>query len=552
MMMTRAEDVPEILEWLQLNRYQSPQIVNELVSMMGQDVLRGILKKIRQAEYFGVMADETRDISNKEQLVICCRWVDESYNIHEDPLGLFQISSCTADSIVAHIKDALIRCVLLLNNCRGQSYDGAAAMSGRFRGVATQIQRQEPRAIPVHCLAHSLNLCLQDACKSSRLIKGALDLVREAVHIINKSPKRAEIFREKRMEVEENPITGHQNLKPLCPTRWTVRTEAIYAVLTNYEAVKATCEVVVEEGGDIGLKADGMLGRLEKFSTLFGLRLSYLVFSAGEELSRTLQSKDCNIQVALNSSNLTHNYNKRMRSDEEFNSFYDRILKESENKTEAPILARQRKAAARLDDGAPGHCFSTPKAFHRQQYFEVLDLLHEELGRRFDQKGFSLLGDIEQLLLTAANTNHFAIPEAISETYAEDLDEKRLDLQLKMLPDLVKCSNAEVPIKQVTKLETLCKVMLENVNNRKLFSEVDKLLRLYLTIPATSATAERTFSVLRRLKSYLRANMGQERLNNVMLLNIYQSEIDELDIHEIAKKFAGCNERRRAFFGCFD
>ena len=37
-----------------------------------------------------------------------------------------------------------------------------------------------------------------------------------------------------------------------------------------------------------------------------------------------------------------------------------------------------------------------------------------------------------------------------------------------------------------------------------------------------------------------------------ILLNIYQSEFDDFDIHRIAEKFAACNERRRAFFGSFD
>ena len=121
------------------------------------------------------MADETRDISNKEQLAVCCRWVDESYNVHEDPLGLFQISSYRADSVISHLKDVLVHCMLPLNKCRGQGYDGAAAMSGRFNGVSTQIQQEEPCAIPVHFLAHSLNLCLQGICKSFRLIKNALE-----------------------------------------------------------------------------------------------------------------------------------------------------------------------------------------------------------------------------------------------------------------------------------------------------------------------------------------------------------------------------------------
>ena len=104
MMKTTAEDIPEILKWLELKHYQSPQIINEIVSLMGQDMLRGIIVKIREAGYFGLMAGETRDISNKEQLVICCHWVHESYNVHEDPLGIFQISTCTANSIISHLK----------------------------------------------------------------------------------------------------------------------------------------------------------------------------------------------------------------------------------------------------------------------------------------------------------------------------------------------------------------------------------------------------------------------------------------------------------------
>ena len=57
---------------------------------------------------------------------------------------------------------------------------------------------------------------------------------------------------------------------------------------------------------------------------------------------------------------------------------------------------------------------------------------------------------------------------------------------------------------------------------REMFSEVDKLLQIYLTIPVTTATAERSFSALRRIKTYLRLTMSEERLNNVMLLRVHR------------------------------
>ena len=60
-----------------------------------------------------------------------------------------------ASQIIASIKDALLRNNLPPNRCRDQCYDGAANVSGRRSGVATQIQQEEVRAMYLHCMAHS-------------------------------------------------------------------------------------------------------------------------------------------------------------------------------------------------------------------------------------------------------------------------------------------------------------------------------------------------------------------------------------------------------------
>ena len=61
---------------------------------------------------------------------------------------------------------------------------------------------------------------------------------------------------------------------------------------------------------------------------------------------------------------------------------------------------------------------------------------------------------------------------------------------------------------------------------------------LVLTLPLTSATAERSFSTLRRLKSYLRSTMGQSRLNGLAQMSINRDlPIDAEDVlNELAKK----------------
>ena len=57
-------------------------------------------------------------------------------------------------------------------------------------------------------------------------------------------------------------------------------------------------------------------------------------------------------------------------------------------------------------------------------------------------------------------------------------------------------------------------------SQKLLLSEVCKVVKLILIMPASNATSERSFSALRRVKSYLRSTMGQQRLNNLMVLHV--------------------------------
>ena len=103
------------------------------------------------------MTDEVTDSSNKEQLIICLRWVNNHLNPHEDFIGLYSVDQIDAATLVHVIKDILICLNLKLEYCRGQCYDGAANMSSIRSGVATQISAMESRALFTHCYGHSLD-----------------------------------------------------------------------------------------------------------------------------------------------------------------------------------------------------------------------------------------------------------------------------------------------------------------------------------------------------------------------------------------------------------
>ena len=94
-------------------------------------------------------------------MCVCIRWVDENLLIHETPLELIHVPKTDSATLVACIKDCLVRFVLPLSQCKGQAYDGASNMSGHRQGVAATIQREYPTALYAHCLAHCTNLSLQ-------------------------------------------------------------------------------------------------------------------------------------------------------------------------------------------------------------------------------------------------------------------------------------------------------------------------------------------------------------------------------------------------------
>ena len=93
-----------------------------------------------------------------------------------------------------------MQCVLPLPQCRGQAYDGASNMSGIRNGVQALFKQEENKAIYVHCLAHNLNLCLQDVSRKCKILRNTMDFIHDLVQLIKFSPKRLTVFEKFRKE----------------------------------------------------------------------------------------------------------------------------------------------------------------------------------------------------------------------------------------------------------------------------------------------------------------------------------------------------------------
>lgn len=87
---------------------------------------------------------------------------------------------------------------------------------------------------------------------------------------------------------------------------------------------------------------------------------------------------------------------------------------------------------------------------------------------------------------------------------------------------------------------------------RGIFDQVESVVRLLLVNPAASAEAERSFSALRRLKTWLRSTMGQTRLNAVSLCHIHKDLIDNVNMASLMREFVSRTEIRGNKFGCMN
>ena len=158
---------------------------------------------------------------------------------------------------------------------------------------------------------------------------------------------------------------------------------------------------------------------------------------------------------------------------------------------------------------------------------------------------------MEELLIKSCNGTEVTISPEFTRLYSDDINTTTLSVQLSMLPDVIITANSEhsIGIKEVTKINTICDIFNVCSFPKTMLGEINKLLHIYLTIPLTSATAERSYSSLRRLKNYLRSTMTQNRLNHLTLLHVHKRACEMLDIHKIAAEFVNRNERRQSFFG---
>uniref|UniRef100_A0A8C5AUR6 HAT C-terminal dimerisation domain-containing protein n=1 Tax=Gadus morhua TaxID=8049 RepID=A0A8C5AUR6_GADMO len=181
---------------------------------------------------------------------------------------------------------------------------------------------------------------------------------------------------------------------------------------------------------------------------------------------------------------------------------------------------------------------TTSDAQRTHLYYPVIDRLVGEMRRRFSTEAGGVLTGVS----------------ALSPKHASFLDKKCLQPMAQFY--LVTEENLKAELHQIQRLLERKKAQGHVVNDtleflalmrpyRDAFVDLYRLICISLTLPVTSASCERSFSCLRRIKNYLRNSSGDTRNSNLALLSINKQRTKTLDVQRIIDIFASNHKNRR-------
>ncbi|KAG8223795.1 hypothetical protein J437_LFUL001516 [Ladona fulva] len=210
----------------------SPQIQNEIISLCGDVIRDDITTDVKKAYAYSILADESSDISGKEQLSIGVRFFDEeNMMVREEFLGFVELSDMDAKSVASAINNFIEKLGLDPEKCFGQGYDGCSTMAGKDGGVQSILRKTYTRALYFHCASHKLNLEVNklNEITITITIQNTVSTIKGIIRFFQESALRRKCI---------------PNIPMLCETRWSQKHKCIATFKEHYVEIGMALETL--------------------------------------------------------------------------------------------------------------------------------------------------------------------------------------------------------------------------------------------------------------------------------------------------------------------
>jgi hypothetical protein len=521
--------------------YFSPQIQNELIEIIGQQVKNEILLTIKASKYFSILFDCTPDVSHKEQMTQIVRYVrvkDGKCSIEESFVDFIESHEKSGKGLATEITEKLKNDGLNIEDCRGQGYDNGANMAGKYKGVQAQISSLNELARFVPCANHTLNLVGVHAAAVSPLMITFFGRVQAIFNFFSSSTSRWEKLMEK-LSI---------SLKSNSDTRWSAKKEAITPL---HRQIKEVLEVLHDICTDSKMNAETVFGanQLVKqidFSFLCLLDFWCQILSLIDRENNALQSKNISIDMA------SRKIQGLVASIQNLRDIgISGVLKAAATTAEQigiesdfPTKRRKKVKLMSLYEGKDDFNPTPEKEFEMQCNI-VFDSIITQMQWRFESMS-KVSSDFDFLTgnsLSTSSVDQLKVrASCLANLYHSDLNS--LDFQSEIVGFKFQANAMIDNLETSTPMDLL--QLIHKYSLTDAYPNTAIALRIFLTIPVTVASCERSFSKLKLIKNYLRSTMGQERLSSLAIVSIENEVANSINYDNVINQFATAKARKVA------
>jgi len=521
--------------------YLSSTIMEELVSIMGKKVKQEIISRVKRSKYYSVSLDSTPDKSHVDQLTLVMRYIE-----NDAPVERFLTFMGNKGHQAQNMFDALMEFLrehdLDIRDCRGQSYDNASAMSGKYNGLQAKVIEMSNTAAWIPCTAHSLNLVGKNAAECCTSAVNFFDFLEKLYAFFTNSTRRHQILTDA-LEDSDASLT----LKRVTTIRWSCRADATKALKQGYHQIKSALEQIsddVEEKACVRCEAEGLIARLNQLETGIYTVFWNDILQRVDATNRSLQSTKLVLNTAVASlTGLRDFVSSKRDSFESYERQGEQLCGSSQY---LQSTTRQRRRNVRLDPldygRAEGAQMCPSLRFRTDSFLPVIDQFILSLDKRLEAYKmlsqrfgcFSCLPDLSQEeLQSAAQTLINSYPTDLDNSFADEL------CHFAMFIDIFKDDEPED-----ISTELFLYRLISEKGVQDTFPNVAIALRIYLVLMVTNCSAERSFSKLKLIESRLRTSMTQERLINLAIMSIKSDVLRCIDFADIISDFAAAKSRK--------
>ena len=520
--------------------YLSPEIQNEFIECCKNEVIKKIYQERETAKYYSIIVDATPDSAHIEQTVFILRYVlfnkdNHKFEIQERFLEFVDCNNKTGEAIAELIISTLKRHKIPLDDCRGQGYDNGSNMRGQYKGAQSRILKNHPLAAFAPCACHTLNLCGVQAAECCPEIITFFGIIQKLYNIFSSSPKRWEILQE----------NIGCSLHSMSQTRWSARVDCVKPFATHISGIRNAIISIKNLNLTAETKYDliGIESYIGSFQCVLLSSIWLKILTAINYRSTVLQARGATLDVEVQ---CIHALIKEL---EQFREQWPLILVKC--KTEATSIGlsdtfeqRRHKIRKRHFDETVDETSNTdPENLFKQGIFYVIiDCLIGNMTSRFE--AMSALQNKFHFLWNYCSLNEEDIAkqaDSFCQFYQVDVSKALIEEMI----HLKTIHNENIGPDSLPPIELLNK--LHQLKMEIIFPNICIALRIFCTIPVSVAEGERSFSVLARIKNYLRSNMSQTRLTNLGTLALEPFLARTIDFNTIIDAFAN-QKARKVYF----